>query len=634
MLALASCGDDSDKPGPTPTTTAAPTSTVTRVASPTAVHTSTPAAVHTATSTATSIPIPTSSQTATATDTSVPSATATITPTVVPTSPIRVGVAAVSLSPCGTNPDYDGPITPGGVWGESFTDTDGNGRWDDGEPFVDDPVNTGLDPRSDQKYDGIFLAGFGNDRIATGCHDDIWARAIVLEAPGVKVALVSVDFVGVIAHGAYSGFAHARALVDPNLGLDQIIFSSTHSHEAPDTLGLWGVEEVFDGKFPRYLQFVDRQIARAINAAAAPQALRPAHVMAARTDPTAALALRGLQVRTRCRPPFFFDDELRALQFRDAQGDTIATLINWSTHPESLEDENTLVSSDFIHYIRARVESDLGGTAVYFTGDLGAAEIVGDTCVGGAGPHADDGTNEFDTRDDLGFPRTERIGELVGEAVVTALRAGQLLSVDDLQVVRTDYHVAGSNMAFSLGAAIGVLDPDPQAFDVANCPPGATFCAPVEQYLVRLLDRDSQPLVEMITAPGELFPELFYGTEDFHRTDCPTAHTGQPYEPSIRNAMRAPYRFLLGLSPDEFGYIVPGYDFYPAPAIFEEADDPCQGQAFDPEIPRRTVPSHYHEGLSLGVDIAATTTCYALQLLGRDEELQSNAACQRVLGTP
>jgi hypothetical protein len=170
------------------------------------------------------------------------------------------------------------------------------------------------------------------------------------------------------------------------------------------------------------------------------------------------------------------------------------------------------------------------------------------------------------------------------------------------------------------------------AFDPANCPPGTIFCAPVEQYLVRQVGPDAEPLVEMITAPGELLPELFYGTEDHHRTDCPAAHTGQPYEPSIRNAMRAPHRFLIGLSPDEFGYIVPGYDFYDPPFIFEEADDPCQGQQFDPEIPRRTVPSHYHESLSLGRDIAATSTCYALQLLGRDAEIAENAACQRVLG--
>src|SRR5436190_2184932 len=85
------------------------------------------------------------------------------------------------------------------------------------------------------------------------------------------------------------------------------------------------------------------------------------------------LRLRALQVRTGCRPPWFFDQELRALQFiSDADSSTVATLINWSTHPESLEDDNELVSSDFPHYIRQRVEAELGGTAVYFTGDIGA----------------------------------------------------------------------------------------------------------------------------------------------------------------------------------------------------------------------------------------------------------------------
>src|SRR5262245_557046 len=92
-------------------------------------------------------------------------------------SPLRVGVAAVKLTPCGANDDWDGPITPSGVWGETFTDTNGNNRWDNGEVFVDDPENTALDAGSANKYDGIFLAGFGNDRIATGCHDDLWARA-------------------------------------------------------------------------------------------------------------------------------------------------------------------------------------------------------------------------------------------------------------------------------------------------------------------------------------------------------------------------------------------------------------------------------------------------------------------------
>jgi len=554
------------------------------------------------------------------------------------TSTLRVGVATVRLTPCGPNPDWDGPITPSGVWGESFTDLDGNGHWDPGEPFVDDQVNTDLDPKSRHKYDGVFLAGFGNNRVATGCHDDLWARALVLQTSSRKVALVSVDFVGEVLHGKYYGFAQARQMIDASLGLDAIIFSSTHDHQAPDTLGLWGESEFVDGKFPHYLQFVDRQVARAINAAAAPDALHPATVVAAVTDPSLSASLRGLQVRTGCRPPFFFDEELRALQFVGADGKTVATLINWNTHPESLEDQNTKVTSDFPHYIRQRVEAELGGTAVYFTGDLGAVEIVGDTCIGGADPHAPDGTNEFDARppdqEDLRFERTQELGELVGDAAVAALRGGEKLAVADVTVNRTDYHVAGSNETFSFANLIGLLDLDDTLFSVDNCPPGTGICPPVEQYLLTLVGRAGRPLAQIITAPGELFPELFYGTAQHHRTDCPAANTAEPYEPSIRDAMTAKYRFLIGLSPDEFGYIVPGYDFYAPPSVTEDAADACVGQPYDPAFPRRTVPRHYHEGLSVGIDIAATTSCYALQLLGHDAEVAADPACRRALRLP
>ena len=40
-----------------------------------------------------------------------------------------------------------------------------------------------------------------------------------------------------------------------------------------------------------------------------------------------------------------FDEELRALRFVDARRATIATLVNWNTHPESLEAENTFGSN-------------------------------------------------------------------------------------------------------------------------------------------------------------------------------------------------------------------------------------------------------------------------------------------------
>src|SRR5690606_30699580 len=156
-------------------------------------------------------------------------------------------------------------------------------------------------------------------------------------------------------------------------------------------------------------------------------------------------------------PPFVFDEELRALAFHDRSGAVVATVVNWGTHPESLEDENEQISSDFIHWIREEVEREIGGTSVYFSADLGAAEIVGDTCVGGAPARNDDGTNEFDRRDEIGFARTEAIGRIVGGAVVRGLRDADEVQVAKLDVAKATYRVAGTNATFELGRSIGVL---------------------------------------------------------------------------------------------------------------------------------------------------------------------------------
>src|SRR5262245_30598089 len=79
----------------------------------------------------------------------------------------------------------------------------------------------------------VFIAGFGHNRLATGVADPLFARAVVLKDGHSSVALVSVDLVG---------FFHANVdNVRKHLsGFDFVLVSSTHSHEGPDTLGLWG----------------------------------------------------------------------------------------------------------------------------------------------------------------------------------------------------------------------------------------------------------------------------------------------------------------------------------------------------------------------------------------------------------
>ena len=51
-------------------------------------------------------------------------------------------------------------------------------------------------PRVGVKDEPVYLAGFGKDRKATGVHDPIVARAVVLQHGKTKIAIVSVDVIG------------------------------------------------------------------------------------------------------------------------------------------------------------------------------------------------------------------------------------------------------------------------------------------------------------------------------------------------------------------------------------------------------------------------------------------------------
>lgn len=528
---------------------------------------------------------------------------------------LKVGASAVAVTPFGQNSDWDGGITSTGVWGEKFTDQNGNGVWDGGEVWEDDPGNTELDASSKNKYDGIYLAGFGDKRLATGKHDDLWARTIVLDYGSTRIAIVSVDFIGYYSDGKYYGVSQIQKLLDPKLGIQEILLSSTHSHEGPDTIGPWGDGPLKDGKYPKYLRFVDRQVAKSISLAAAQ--LQPAKIKFGQTDPTKSPLLAGMQTRTSGRPPRFFDEELRVMQFVAAKGNkTIATLVNWNTHPESMEDKNTLLTSDFPHAIRETVEKKFGGTALFINGAIGGVEIIGDSNTKPTDRFRFDGKdfalNPKNNRPAYTFERTEAIGRDAGNAAVEALQRGEWSKSSKLEIKKADLKGPMDNQGYLFLARLGVFDTIPVPADGSQ-PQFKTWI-----YALTLGD------AQIVTTPGELLPEVFYGVAKHKRTDCPAADTGAPSEPSIRDAMTAKYRFMFGLCPDELGYIVPMYDWRREPVDLKkleikQAVDPCKSNG---------VPNHYHETNSASSALAPASACVSVALL--TGKIPTDAACKNV----
>jgi len=133
---------------------------------------------------------------------------------------------------------------------------------------------------------------------------------------------------------------------------------------------------------------------------------------------------------------------------------------------------------------------------------------------------------------------------------------------------------------------------------------------------------------QLLTVPGELFPEVLYGVATHRRSDCPAADTRRPAEPAVWERMRGKYKFILGLTPDEMGYIVPGYDFLPPTLDVEhgglkEAADQCKAKG---------VPDHYHETNSASSQMARAWACIASGLL--DGKMPSTPACKGIKFEP
>ena len=89
----------------------------------------------------------------------------------------------------------------------------------------------------------VWIAGYGQNRQATGVHDPLLARAVVLRHGDQKIALAAVDLVGL----QYPQVQQIRARLDD---FTYVIVSSTHNHEGPDTIGLWGPNPLTGGVDP------------------------------------------------------------------------------------------------------------------------------------------------------------------------------------------------------------------------------------------------------------------------------------------------------------------------------------------------------------------------------------------------
>jgi hypothetical protein len=83
------------------------------------------------------------------------------------------------------------------------------------------------------------------------------------------------------------------------------------------------------------------------------------------------------------------------------------------------------------------------------------------------------------------------------------------------------------------------------------------------------------PVAEIVTIPGEIYPELVNGgVAPYPGADYPQA----PIEPVLREQLRTKYQFIFGLGNDEIGYLIPKVEWDEKPPWLKNAAQPWYGE--------------------------------------------------------
>ena len=242
------------------------------------------------------------------------------------------------------------------------------------------------------------LAGYFYDRQAEGVHDDLRAKALVIDDGQGPIVLVAVDAI----HITRDVVEESRRLIGEKwrIPADRIMISATHCHTGPKLT-------------PDYRKNLSRWIADGVRTAMGE--LRPATLKAGvEAEPSLAhyrrFWMKDGTVRTNPgflnpdidRPAGEIDPDVGILLAVDDRQRSLATWVNYAMHQDTVG--GTWISADYAHFLAAllaRVE----GPEMLTIFTLGAAGNINHWDVKRPGPQR-------------GFAMAESLGQVLGAAVI------------------------------------------------------------------------------------------------------------------------------------------------------------------------------------------------------------------------
>jgi hypothetical protein len=216
-------------------------------------------------------------------------------------------------------------------------------------------------------YIGAFMAGFGGrDHGSEGVHDELHARAIVLQAGESTAGLVACDLIGL----SEQSVAAVREHVERATGLagDHVMVACTHTHSGP-TVGILR----HPGLDLELVHVTERKIAGAVIAAYRSMGEATLGCGTGRTR-------IGINRRERRadgstvlgkNPGGTIDETVGVLRLDDAAGKPLAVAVTHPCHPVVLGGGNYIITADYPGQMAAFLETVYPGAVCPFLNGTG-----------------------------------------------------------------------------------------------------------------------------------------------------------------------------------------------------------------------------------------------------------------------
>jgi len=227
----------------------------------------------------------------------------------------------------------------------------------------------------------VTMAAYGTYRVSTGSQPGhpLMARSIAISSADGSMAhtvvLTELDLQGYfiaykedpLGQPGYFGTDGIRAQVQQDTGLDpeHVIVGTTHTHDSPDTIGIWGGGD--DPRNEAYLAVVRAGAIKSIEEALSSR--RRATLVVGRADGRLYQDTVG---QVRGNPATYpMDRMVRVLQARDQEGRVVATLVNYAVHP-TVVGQITTLTPDWPGEVAQDLDARYGaGTTIVAPGALG-----------------------------------------------------------------------------------------------------------------------------------------------------------------------------------------------------------------------------------------------------------------------